>query len=89
MEALTRGSVPILEEDSLSLYDIGLRDRWNCVIVKERRWAAAVRRAAATNYAHLVEMRLNIRGMKEKYLSRAASLSRIARRLGVSNVVSA
>jgi len=36
VEALILGSIPILHEDELEIYDLGLKDGYNCIAVKNR-----------------------------------------------------
>jgi hypothetical protein len=83
VEALVRGSIPILHADELQLYDLDLESGKNCIAVPPGRWGKTVLAAIDTPLESLVRMRENILAMREKYLSIAASNQRLCVRLGI------
>jgi len=82
MEALLRGSIPVINTNELYLYDIGLVDGVNCIAVHDDRWGAAVERLRDVNHDKLQEMRRTIRHMLEKHLLYDVSSRQMRKRLG-------
>jgi len=66
IEALLRGAIPIIEDPDR--YNIGLTDMENCILVKNKNWAEAIKRASNINSNDLSTMRLNIKKIVEYYL---------------------
>jgi hypothetical protein len=83
MEALIQGSIPILNEDELELYDINLQDSVNCIAVKDGNWQGAMQRAIDMPLSQVIQMRLNILTMKDAYLSDAACNKRLGSKMGL------
>jgi hypothetical protein len=83
VEALLRGSIPILHADELVLYDLGLETGKNCIAVPAGHWGEAVAAALDTDMATVAQMRAAILNMREQYLTVAASNHRLCRQLGV------
>jgi hypothetical protein len=83
VEAMLRGSVPILNADEAPIYELGLRDGENCLLVQGNDWAAAVERAMAIPAADLARMRTRILQMNQSHLQYAPLSAAICRRLGV------
>jgi hypothetical protein len=88
MEALLRGSIPVISERELDLYDIGLRDGVNCIAVADSRWREAVRRLAAIGEDELFRMRHAAREMCETLLDYPVSAARMRQRLGIADLAS-
>lgn len=57
VEALLRGSIPVLHASELDLYDLGLADGANCIAVPRGGWPAAIRRIVSMEQAEIVAMR--------------------------------
>jgi hypothetical protein len=85
IEALLRGSIPVLAADEIDLYGIALRDRANCIGVPDGRWVETVNELASIDERELIRMRGNIRTMFDEYLSYDAMATRIRARLGVGD----
>lgn len=83
VEALLRGSIPVLAANELDLYGFVLRHGENCFAVEDGRWAEAVAELARVDERELVRMRSNIRAMFEADLSYDAVAKRLRLRLGV------
>jgi hypothetical protein len=83
MEALLRGSIPVLAADQLDLYGIGLEDGVNCIGVPDGRWSETIERLKSIGEDAVVRMRKNIHAMLEDRLSYDAVARQIATRLGV------
>jgi hypothetical protein len=84
VEALLRGSIPVLHTSELDLYDLGLRDGENCIAVTEDRWPDAMSRIFSMEEAEIRRMRRQVRDMLPDKVAYAALARDIARRLGVS-----
>ena len=85
IEALLRGSIPVLAADEIDLYAVGLEDRVNCIGVHDGRWAETVKELGSVAEPELVRMRGGIRAMFDEYLSYDAMAARIRVRLGVAD----
>jgi hypothetical protein len=83
VEALLRGSVPVLNADELALYDLGLADGVNCIAVPPGGWAAAMQRIMDMSEAQVASMRRNVHAMLDEKVAYAALARDISRRLGV------
>lgn len=82
IEAMLRGSIPVLDEGELGLYGIDLVDGRTCIAVGREGWAAAIDRLAAIPEAEVVAMRRQIRALRPA-LDYASIAAGICRRLGV------
>jgi len=82
IEALLRGSIPVLAIDELDLYGIGLADGENCVGVPAGQWPDAAPRIASIAESEIVRMRGNIHGMFAEHLRYEAVANGICVRLG-------
>lgn len=83
IESMLRGSVPILNETEAPIYEIGLCDGENCLLVREGNWSAAVSRALSTSQDEVARMRANLWQMNESQLQYASLSKGICSRLGV------
>ena len=83
IEALLRGSIPVLANDELDLYGIDLVDGENCIGVSDGRWADTVRRLAELEELEIVRMRLNAHAMFDRFLAYEALARRLRSRVGV------
>lgn len=83
IEALVRGSIPVLNEDELALYDIELNDGENCIAVSKGDWISGINRILTLSYPQLIEMRYNIMAMKEKYLLPETNARRLRYKMGL------
>jgi hypothetical protein len=83
LEAMLRGSIPVLNANELDLYDIGLQDGVNCVAADPDNWPSAMERLINMDENDIVGMRENIRSMIPEYLDYPASSRRMRIRLGV------
>lgn len=86
LEALLRGSIPVLNANELDLYDVGFEDGKNCIAVSPDHWSAAMQRIQRIDEKKLIEMRFEIRSIYEEYLDYAACAHRICSRLGVEKI---
>lgn len=85
VEALLRGSIPVLNASELDLYDLGLSDGVNCIAVPPGGWADAMQRIVGMSEAEVVAMRKNIRAMLSERVNYPALARDISRRLGVDD----
>ncbi|MCU0919243.1 MAG: hypothetical protein MUF16_02735 [Burkholderiaceae bacterium] len=83
VEALLRGSIPVLNADELDLYDLGLKDGVNCIAVPRGGWPAAMERIGAMADRDVVAMRRHVRSMLASQVAYPALARSISRRLGV------
>jgi hypothetical protein len=83
IEAMLRGSIPVLAADEVDLYGIALADRENCMAVPDGRWLESVHRLAEIEEREVLRMRRNIRAMFDAYLNYNALAGRLRARLGV------
>jgi len=67
VEAIVRGSVPILAEPLA--YDLGLRDGENCILVRDGDWLEATRRALGIPQSEVMRLRSSVLALREKRLS--------------------
>jgi hypothetical protein len=82
IEALLRGSIPVLSADELDLYDLGLADGVNCVAVARGGWPRAMRRIVAMTDTEIAGMRRNIQAMLADKVAYPALARDMVRRLG-------
>lgn len=85
VEALLRGSIPVLHADELDLYDLGLVDGVNCIAVPSGQWPQAMERIAALPAAEVRRMRRRIRDEFLDEVGYARLSRRICARLGVGD----
>ncbi|MBI3154318.1 MAG: hypothetical protein HYZ20_02820 [Burkholderiales bacterium] len=82
LEALLRGSIPVLDASELDLYGIELADGGNCIAVGRDGWAAAVDRIAAMPEPAVLAMRARVHAMRPA-LDYARLAAGICSRLGL------
>lgn len=82
IEAMLRGSIPILHASELDLYDVKLIDNVNCVAVQEGHWPAALERCMHLNEKAIISMRRNVRATAAELLLYPTSSRRMRLRLG-------
>jgi len=83
IEAMLRGSIPVLASSELDLYDIELVDGENCIAVGDGRWEESMRRIARIEEPELVRMRKNLRALFDEHLNYDAMAKRFRLRIGV------
>ena len=84
VEALVLGSIPVLHEEELAIYDLALKDEYNCLAVKNQDWLASIEKIITMKQDQIEEMRKNIIAMKESYLTDTAFCKRLKTKIGVS-----
>ncbi|MDV3351379.1 exostosin family protein [Leptothoe sp. LEGE 181152] len=84
IEALVKGSIPILHEDELALYDIDLKDGVNCISVKSENWTQALDIAMGMSHSEVSLMRNKILSMQDDYLSERAFSSKLRQKMGLN-----
>jgi len=82
VESMLRGSIPILNACEAGIYELGLRDGENCLLVQQDDWAAAVDRALAIPQDRVADMRARIRDLNATRLQYGPLSSGICTRLG-------
>lgn len=85
VEALLRGSVPVLNADEIDLYDLDLRDGENCIAVEGGRWPEAMQRLLGMDQERVRAMRRNIRALLPERVQYEALARDMCRRLGVED----
>lgn len=83
VEALLRGSIPVLNATELDLYALGLADGVNCIAVPPGGWSAAMRRIMQMTPREIAAMRRDIKAIVAERVAYPALSRDIARRLGV------
>ena len=83
VEALLRGSIPVLAQEEIDLYGVDLVDGENCVGVPDGRWEETVRRLVNTDPSEIPRMRSNAFAMFERRLDYDALARRLRQRIGV------
>ena len=83
VEALLRGSIPVLAREEINLYGMDLVDGENCIGVREGRWDEAVRHIVAMDAPLIERMRRNAHAMFDRRLDYDALARRIRHRVGV------
>lgn len=66
VEALVRGTIPVIED--AGLYSLDLRDGENCILVAGQDWEAAVRRCLAMSAEQIAGMRRRVLLLRETRL---------------------
>jgi hypothetical protein len=84
VEALLRGSIPVLNAGELDLYDLGLADGVNCIAVPPGGWPDAMKRIIAMDESEIRRMRGQIQAMLPEKVSYDALARDISSRLGVT-----
>jgi hypothetical protein len=84
VEALLRGCIPVLAQDQLDLYDLGLDDEVNCIGVPDGGWTGAIERIARLGEDKIVQMRRNIYTMLEDRLNYEIASEQMRSRIGIS-----
>lgn len=87
VEALLRGSIPVLNRDELDLYDLGLTDGVNCIAVRAGGWPAAMERITGMDEAEVVRMRRNVLELVPRRVAYPALARDISRRLGLDGTL--
>lgn len=85
MEALLRGSIPVLHARELDLYDIGLADGVNCIAVRAGSWPETLARVQGMAEDTIVGIRQNIHAMLKNLLQYDVSSRRMLIRLGMAS----
>lgn len=83
VEALLRGSIPVLAKDELDLYGIDLVDGENCIGVPAGRWAETVSRLAEADEREIRRMRSYAFAMFDSRLAYDVLARRLRVRVGV------
>ena len=83
IEAMLRGSIPVLSADELDLYGVELVDSRTCIAVEANGWPAAIERICQITEREISGMRNNILSMREPVLEYPQLASRICARLGL------
>ena len=85
LEAMLRGSIPVLNSSELDLYDIGLEDGVNCIGVDGKKWPEAIDRIIQLDESTVISMRRNIFSMLADCLDYATSSKHMRIRLGLNH----
>jgi hypothetical protein len=83
VESLLRGSIPILNEYELDIYEIGLKDGVNCIAAQSDNWRDVVERCFAMDEKEIVAMRKNIRSLVKDHILYPVSSKEMRLRLSV------
>jgi hypothetical protein len=83
MEAMLRGSIPVLGDGELDLYGIELVDGHNCIAVAAGRWPEAIERIVALRQDQIRAMRANLLALRPALEYRQVARG-ICDRLGVT-----
>jgi hypothetical protein len=83
MEALLRGSIPVLSADELDLYGIPLEDGKTCIAVPAGHWPQAIEGLAGIGEGRMVEMRRHVHELLPRFLDYDVLAKHIRARLGV------
>lgn len=84
VEALLRGSIPVLAADELDLYGFELVDGKNCMAVAPGDWPAAISRLTTFTEGELTRMRRNILDIVSRSLDYRHLAKQIRQRIGVA-----
>jgi hypothetical protein len=85
IEALLRGSIPVLSDDELDLYGVEFKDKENCIGVQDGRWRETVERLAQMQEPEIAPMRARIHTMFDDFLNYPAMAKRIRARVGMED----
>jgi hypothetical protein len=83
VEALLRGSIPVLHTSELDLYDLQLTNGVNCIAVPPGAWPAAIRRIVAMDQGEIVAMRHRVLQTMRERVTYSALARAMAGRLAV------
>ena len=83
LEAMLRGSIPVLNSNELDLYDIDLEDGLNCIVADPENWPSAIDRLIHMDENRIISMRENIYSMIPENLDYSSSSRQMRIRLGV------
>ncbi|TVP61464.1 MAG: hypothetical protein EA343_14105 [Nodularia sp. (in: Bacteria)] len=83
VEALVRGSIPVINRGELQLYDMCLEDGINCIAVDEGNWISSIERLLNISADELTKMRLNILEMKDKHLLPNIFAKKLRKKMGI------
>jgi len=84
IESLLRGSIPILNEYELDIYNIGLKDGINCISAVSDNWHATTERCFAMEEKEIIAIRQNISSLVKKHLLYPVSSKEMRNRLSIS-----
>jgi hypothetical protein len=85
LEALLRGSIPVLNSNELDLYAIDLEDGINCIAVPQGSWRTTITKIMTINEKTITNMRKTIYSMSKSFLNYSTSSKNMRKRLGVDN----
>ncbi len=85
IEALLRGSIPVISVSELDLYGIEFKDGTNCIAVSGGNWPSAIHRLAKMGESEIVGMRNNIYSMFDDRLNYETLSKRMRIRFGVTD----
>jgi hypothetical protein len=83
LEALLRGSIPILNSNELDLYDMDFQDGVNCIAASPDDWPSTIERLFQFKESAVIEMRRNISSMFGNFLDYEISSKHMRIRLGL------
>ena len=83
IEALLRGSIPVMSAHDLDLYGIELKDGTNCIAVSDGDWPTTIQRLRTIEESEIVAMRSSIYSMFDDRLNYKALSNRMRIRFGV------
>jgi hypothetical protein len=66
VEALVRGSIPVIEDPQV--YGLDLADGENCIVAEPHDWGAAVRRVMELTEANILRLRQNVMALRQERL---------------------
>jgi len=85
VEALLQGAIPVLDNEKI--YQFGLMDNENCIVVRNGDWGDAMERVLSMDVADIRRMRVNIAALRESYLLPEAAAARLRRLMRVEGTV--
>ena len=85
IESLLRGSIPILNEDELDIYDLDLKDGVNCIAAASENWEATIKRCFSLTENDLIKIRRNIHSLVKNRILYPVSSMEMLQRLSVIN----
>jgi hypothetical protein len=85
IEALLRGSIPVLATNETDLYGLDLEDGVNCVAVPDGDWTSAMHRLASMEEGEIVAMRTRIYSQLDDRLDYDSLSKRMRARFGVAD----
>jgi hypothetical protein len=80
IEALLRGSIPILDDEKL--YNLGLKHGVNCLVPERNNWAEAINVALNLSVSEVAAMRTRIAELVAARIAPEAAATRLFQRLG-------